>query len=1347
MNWKKAGRGVLLTVLVVAAVYGLITIAKFIGYVALEGEAGKITELEILFTEDQGAYGGIAGVAIQEEDFTGTQSVVLQGNSIEKENLIFQCLNPDGEQEVYASTEPESNMSLDSVSAATTSEINNQFELNGSHITSADNTYTNTLDIVFDGTTISAPGLYTLDNNGDTSNFTTIALKDGDGRVFFGSILTNFSTCFDGDTCNFQYMLPVYNETNQTYYFWNDPGATCPSGQTGGSALGNVTGNVTDNSGNTLEDVIIDVAGRTTLSNSEGNYNLTTIVGTHNIYAIKEGYLTYQDNVTVNASNTTIHNIVMAEKREPSPFTGFGSGVDEEGTAQEEGSGSGTGQGPGQAPPQPIVEEPTQVEGRDFVIDQRRISKKLRKGNFLQESIKFYSFQEDTAEVNLAVTGNVTDLLKMDKNQLLIESQSNKEVTLTFFGKGELGTYNGTLVVSGDMNATIPITIELIDEKKQSVQALVMDVETTQNQYVGSEEMKFQVNLRNMLSSEGYPVELFFSIQSEDGNETLWTDTSNVFLRTSFSLVKKLQLPTGVNPDDYILRVTANYRGLSSGDSTIFQVVVPWYNRIIFGGVRIWMVLLGLLLIAAGGGAYYYIRKRIEAKKRYHLDVDFSTMPDPGPRSIYVGNIAEQDKKMYMDMEKFKTHTIVAGSTGGGKSITGQVIIEEMLQKDVAVVVFDPTAQWSGMLRKLEDEQTKQLYDMFDLDENDAQAFNGNIREVKNPKQIIKAMDYASPGEITVFACHKLEPRELDIVVANAIRSVFRDTPEESKPLKVMFVFDEVHRLLPKFGGSGDGFLQVERACREFRKWGIGVMLISQVLSDFMGEIKANINTEIQMRTRDEGDLERIRQKYGEEVLRSLTMATVGTGMVENPSYNNGRPFFVSFRPPLHSLERLSDEEIEKYDEYNEKIDQLEYELEQLDEKDVDVFDLKLELNLAKDKVKTGDFTIVDTYVDGLKPRIKKKWDDIGEEPEELEKKTISEEELRRIRQKAQQEREEYVDEQENTPSEEEGESGPPGWDEEVPPSKKLELANDMIVISMQQLYDEIKAMDDDTFEEHVDEEKNDFADWIEDSIEDEELANHLRFAETKEEILELLEKRKEDEELPELSDEQKEKLEEKEAFEEFSEPPEDSGEEAQEESEGEQPEEQEKEEGEPEEESKVEKPGEEGKEESEESTEESEKEVEESKEEQEEKDEVEKSAQETDEDEGGGEGEEISEKPEEEGPEDIEKPEDESEQDVEEPEESTVEDEVREEAADSDLEQLVAESPEEYFRFDNGEEIKSVKELKDYLKEMPEDTFRKHVGEDYNHFADWIEGVFHRDDLAQDIRNIQDKNRMAEAL
>jgi len=47
------------------------------------------------------------------------------------------------------------------------------------------------------------------------------------------------------------------------------------------------------------------------------------------------------------------------------------------------------------------------------------------------------------------------------------------------------------------------------------------------------------------------------------------------------------------------------------------------------------------------------------------------------------------------------------------------------------------------------------------------------------------------------------------------------------------------------------------------------------------------------------------------------------------------------------------------------------------------------------------------------------------------------------------------------------------------------------------------------------------------------------------------------------------------------------------------------------------------------------------------------------------------------------------------------------------------------------------VKELLNYLPQMDDQMFMKHVGSDYNHFADWVRGVFHNDDLA---------NRMAQA-
>ncbi|MBW2965372.1 DUF87 domain-containing protein, partial [Candidatus Woesearchaeota archaeon] len=413
--------------------------------------------------------------------------------------------------------------------------------------------------------------------------------------------------------------------------------------------------------------------------------------------------------------------------------------------------------------------------------------------------------------------------------------------------------------------------------------------------------------------------------------------------------------------------------------------------------------------------------------------IEYDLLPQEGDRSLFVGKIAETERKTYFDMDVLTVHTIVAGSTGGGKSISAQDIVEEALLKGVAVAVFDPTAQWSGMLRKLEDKKFLEFYPQFGMDpKKSPKAFNGNIKAVKNGREIIDIFKYMRPGEIQIFTTNTLDPKDYDVFVASMIQQIFHSKLDEFRGLKYMLVFDEIHRILPKFGGSGAGFTQIERGCREFRKWGIGIVLISQVLSDFVGEIKANINTLVQMKTRDEGDLDRIKMQYGEEYIQSLVKSPVGSGMVQNGAWNRGKPYYVTFRPILHSVVRLTDEDLDKYNHFNQIVEQLEYELEQLEGLKQDVFDLKLELKLAKDKIKSGNFNMVQIYLDGLTPRIQKMWDKTGQKPKKLEIKLLDTSEIDAAVAKAKKEKAEL--EKSGVQTEEHAKP----QDKEAPPGKSI---------------------------------------------------------------------------------------------------------------------------------------------------------------------------------------------------------------------------------------------------------------------------------------------------------------------
>ena len=371
------------------------------------------------------------------------------------------------------------------------------------------------------------------------------------------------------------------------------------------------------------------------------------------------------------------------------------------------------------------------------------------------------------------------------------------------------------------------------------------------------------------------------------------------------------------------------------------------------------------IVFSAGFIALLYLMKKTSAKKtKYLTSVDTQRLPGEG---AHVGRIAEQSLSAYLPFDKLTMHSLVAGATGSGKTVAAQVVAEEALLNKVSILVFDPTAQWTGFLRKQAISDMLKRYARFGLQKSDARAFDGNIYLVENSETFqINVKKYMMPGEINVFVLNRLKPQEMEIIVTRVIKAVFEANLEEYRGLRLLIVFDEVHRLLPKFGGTGEGFKQIERAVREFRKWGVGMVLVSQVLSDFVGEIKANIGTEMQFRTKYEQDLERIRYKFGPESLLGVVKANVGTGLMHNSEYNNGNPYFVEFRPLLHNVVRLSDKELDTYKRYNDRIVALEQRIEKMKEDGNDVFDLNLELNLAKDKMKKGAFNIVDIYLESL---------------------------------------------------------------------------------------------------------------------------------------------------------------------------------------------------------------------------------------------------------------------------------------------------------------------------------------------------------------------------------------------
>jgi hypothetical protein len=65
--------------------------------------------------------------------------------------------------------------------------------------------------------------------------------------------------------------------------------------------------------------------------------------------------------------------------------------------------------------------------------------------------------------------------------------------------------------------------------------------------------------------------------------------------------------------------------------------------------------------------------------------------------------------------------------------------------------------------------------------------------------------------------------------------------------------------------------------------------------------------------------------------------------------------------------------------------------------------------------------------------------------------------------------------------------------------------------------------------------------------------------------------------------------------------------------------------------------------------------------------------------------------------------------------------------------------APEEHhFVVSDGRVLKNLKELADALHDMSDEIFRQHVNEFKNDFQNWVNDIFHEEELAEELAHVK---------
>ncbi|MEK6915081.1 MAG: DUF87 domain-containing protein, partial [Nanoarchaeota archaeon] len=329
-----------------------------------------------------------------------------------------------------------------------------------------------------------------------------------------------------------------------------------------------------------------------------------------------------------------------------------------------------------------------QIVTPDYKISRSIINRTIAKGSVLMDKIEIENLGALSKKVSYIASGQVAEIISFDTTGTVLEPNKKSSIYFRIIGEN-VGNFSGEIVFSSDIDLKIPVGIEIVDKIHEN--PFLVKIESVRDKFTLEESLEVIVIIDRLSNKKIENVSFTYTIQKIDEQiETIllspgMKEIPSVMLMPepeikevegSFQIRKKFDIPEGLTEGNYIINVILDYEGELYGSSTTIRLIIPFIQIKIFGIIPVWAVILsgGIILVLFVAGVV--IRKEIMRRKKYKMEVYLKTLAKKGDRALWLGNVAEKNVKAYYDMDKLTTHAVVAGATGGGKSIAAQVLIE-----------------------------------------------------------------------------------------------------------------------------------------------------------------------------------------------------------------------------------------------------------------------------------------------------------------------------------------------------------------------------------------------------------------------------------------------------------------------------------------------------------------------------------------------------------------------------------------------------------------------------------------------------------------------------------------------
>jgi flagellar biosynthesis chaperone FliJ len=361
----------------------------------------------------------------------------------------------------------------------------------------------------------------------------------------------------------------------------------------------------------------------------------------------------------------------------------------------------------------------------------------------------------------------------------------------------------------------------------------------------------------------------------------------------------------------------------------------------------------------------------------------------PDEKRITVGETADGEP-YELPLEPLLTgRTFITGKTGSGKSNTGSVLAEEILERGLPLLVVDVDGEYWGLKEEYE------ILHVGATDECDLQV---------GPEHASKLAELALEQHVPIIldVSGYLDVDDADALVRETARELFAREQDLLQPF--LMLVEEIHEYVPEGGGLDETGQMLIRVAKRGRKRGLGIGGMSQRPADVKKDFITQCDWLVWHRLTWSNDTAVVRDVVDAETADVVEDLADGEAFVqadwsdvdvERVQFRRKRTFDAGATPGLDDVERpelksidedLVDELEEISDRAQQRQDRIEQLEQRLEERDERIQELEEDLEDARDLQRLGE-----AFVDAAENRGGSAVADVDRELLEEKNETISE--------------------------------------------------------------------------------------------------------------------------------------------------------------------------------------------------------------------------------------------------------------------------------------------------------------------------------------------------------------------